>query len=544
MAHSSLIVALTLLVLAGNFAHAGKVQVPAVDLTAEERSYIERNPRIRMCVDPDWVPFERINSQGKHEGIAADLVQLIAQRVGLKVDLYSVKTWEESLVASKDKRCQIMSFLNQTPEREKWLVFTKPIFFDQNIIITREDHLYIGDLKGLTEETVALPRGTMVEERTRKAFPNLQVVTTETEAEAVALVSERKVDMTIRSLIVAAYTIKKEGLFNLKISGQIPAFANELRIGVLKDELVLRDLLDKGVETITQQEREAISNKHVSVTVEHAFDYKQLLMVLLGAVLVLLAVIFWFRKLREVDQARVQLAEQRGEQELNARREQSRLVAMLSHEMRTSVAMIDSSARSLSLLIECEGDASRLRIDRIHQGVARMIRLTEQFLAKDRLDNEAIILKVIPVDALELCRQVLDQFGNDQRIQLITSGDTTLQSDPDLLQVALHNLLANALRYSPPQTPVLLRVIGDPEKVRFMVADEGPGIEPDEQENIFSSYVRGSKIKETSGTGLGLYLVKRVVDLHGGMINLRSMPGQGAEFSIDLPRASSSPLAL
>lgn len=117
MAHSFLIVALTLLVLAGNFAHADTVQAPAVDLTAEERSYIERNPRIRMCVDPDWVPFERINSQGKHEGIAADLVQLVAQRVGLKIDLYSVKTWEESLAASKDKRCQIMSFLNQTPER-------------------------------------------------------------------------------------------------------------------------------------------------------------------------------------------------------------------------------------------------------------------------------------------------------------------------------------------------------------------------------------------------------------------------------------------
>lgn len=544
MTYSPLIAALILHFFAGGFADAGAVQAPAVQLTADEHSYIERNPRIRMCVDPDWAPFEHINRQGKHDGIAADLVQLVAQRVGLKIDLYAVKNWEESLAASKDKRCQIMSFLNQTPEREKWLVFTKPIFFDQNIIITREEHAYIGDPKGLTGETVALPRGTMVEERIRKEFPNLQVVTTETEAEAVALVSERKVDMTIRSLIVAAYTIKKEGLFNLKISGQIPAFANALRIGVLKDELVLRDILDKGVQTLTEQEREAISNRHVSVNVEHSFDYKQLLMVLIGAVLILLCVIFWFRKLREVDQARAQLAEQRGEQELYSRREQSRLVAMLSHEMRTSVAMIDSSARSLSLLIESEGDASKLRIDRILQGVGRMIRLTDQFLAKDRLDDDAITLKAITIDALELCRQVLDQFGGDERVQLITSGDTKLQADPDLLQVALHNLLANALRYSPPKTPVSLRVVGDPEKVKFIVTDEGPGIEPEEQKNIFSSYVRGLKMKETSGTGLGLYLVKRVVDLHGGMIDLHSVPGQGAEFSIDLPRASNRPLPM
>jgi signal transduction histidine kinase len=542
MAPPSLIVALTLLVFSGSVARAGTPQTPAIDLTAEERSYIERNPRINMCVDPDWVPFERINPQGKHEGIAADLVQLVAQRVGLKVDLYPVKNWSESLAASKDKRCQILSFLNQTPEREKWLIFTKPIFFDQNIIITREEHPYIGDPKGLTAETVALPRGTMVEERTRKEFPNLKVIATETEAEAVALVSERKVDMTIRSLIIAAYTIKKEGLFNLKISGQIPAFANVLRIGVLKDELLLRDILDKGVQTLTEQEREAISNRHVSVNIEHAYNYRQLFMVLFGAVLVLLAVIFWFRKLREVDQARALLAEQRGEQELHARREQSRLVAMLSHEMRTSVAMIDSSARSLSLLMGGEDDASKLRIERIHQGVGRMVRLTDQFLAKDRLDDEAIALKAISVDGFALSQQVLDQFGGDACIELITSGDTKLHADPDLLQVALHNLLANALRYCPPQTPVSLQVIGEPERVKFIVIDEGPGIDPEEQKSIFSSYVRGAKMKETPGTGLGLYLVKRVVDLHGGTIILRSVPGQGSEFCIDLPRVSNSPL--
>ena len=542
MASRSLIITLTLLVLGGNFVHAGTPQARAVDLTAQERAYIEHNPRIRMCVDPDWVPFERISSQGEHEGIAADLVQLVAQRVGLKVDLYPVKNWSDSLAASKDKRCQILSFLNQTPERDQWLVFTKPIFFDQNVIITREEHAYIGDPKGLTDESVALPRGTMVEERTRKEFPNLRVISTDTEEEAIALVSQRKADMTIRSLIVAAYTIKKEGLFNLKISGQIPGFANALRIGVLQNETVLRDILDKGVQTLTEQEREAIANRHVSVNIQHGFDYRQLLMVLLGAVLVVLAIIFWFRKLREVDHARAILAEQRGEQELRARREQSRLVAMLSHEMRTSVAMIDSSVRSLALIIGSEGDASKLRIERIHQGVERMVRLTDQFLAKDRLDDEAITLKAVPVDALELCRQIINQFGSGTRIHLGAFGDTQLRADPDLLQVALHNLLANALRYSPPQTSVSLRVIGELEHVRFSVADEGPGIDLEEQKIIFSSYVRGAKVKETPGTGLGLYLVRRVVELHGGTLSLCSAPDEGAEFCISLPRALSPQL--
>lgn len=278
-------------------AHAVEPLAPTIQFSAEEKTYIEKSSVIRMCVDPDWAPFERINEKGEHEGISADLIKLVAQRVGLKIELYPVKTWDESLATSKAKRCEIMSFLNKTPERDTWLNFTDPIFLDPNIIITREEHPYIGDIRGLRNETVALPRGTMVGEHIQRDFPNLKIILTGNESESVALVSDRKADMTIRSLIVAAYAIKKEGLFNLKISGQIPELTNMLRIGVLKDEPVLRDILDKGVKTITPQEREAISNKHVSINVQQGVDYSLVWKILAGAAIVLLIATYWNRKL-------------------------------------------------------------------------------------------------------------------------------------------------------------------------------------------------------------------------------------------------------
>ena len=254
-----------------------------------------------MCVDPDWVPFERINEQGQHEGIAADLVQLVAQRVGLKLELYPVKNWDESLAASKGGQCQIMSFLNETPERDKWLIFTDPLFFDSNVIITREEHPLIADAKGLQGESIALPRGTMVEERVHRDFPNLKVILTGSEPEAMVLVSERKADMTIRSLIVAANAIKKQGLFNLKIGGQIPEYTNKLCIGVLKDEKMLRNILDKGVKTITPEEREAISNRHVAIKVQQGIDYRLAWKILVGFCLALFLGILRHRKLRALN---------------------------------------------------------------------------------------------------------------------------------------------------------------------------------------------------------------------------------------------------
>jgi len=295
----------TCLLLSG---HLLAAPYPGIEFTLAESAYLEQAGTVRMCVDPDWVPFERINAQGQHEGIAADLVQLVAQRVGLKIALYPVKNWDESLAASKSGHCQIMSFLNQTPARAQWLIFTEPIFYDQNVIITREEHPYIGEPKDLAERTIVLPRGTMVEERIRRDFPKLKVITTEGEPEAMTLVSERKADMTVRSLIVAAYAIKQEGLFNLKISGQIPAYTNQLRIGVLKQETVLRDILDKGVRTITAQERDAIANKHVSIRIQQGVDYTLVWQIIGGGGLILLLVLIWNRKLNALNKELARLS--------------------------------------------------------------------------------------------------------------------------------------------------------------------------------------------------------------------------------------------
>jgi diguanylate cyclase (GGDEF)-like protein len=135
------------------------------------------------------------------------------------------------------------------------------------------------------------------------------VLTTETEPETMNMVSGRKADLTLRSLIVAAYTIRKEGLFNLKIAGQVPEYANKLRVGVVRSEPLLRDILDKGVRTITPQEREQIINRHVTINVQMGTDYA-LLFKLLGALLAVAGIgLFWTLRLRRLNAELKRLSE-------------------------------------------------------------------------------------------------------------------------------------------------------------------------------------------------------------------------------------------
>ena len=89
----------------------------AINLSPAERDYLQALGKVRMCVDPDWPPFERINEAGEHEGIGGDLLRLAASRLGFELELVRTAAWSESLEASKTGKCHILSFLNRTASR-------------------------------------------------------------------------------------------------------------------------------------------------------------------------------------------------------------------------------------------------------------------------------------------------------------------------------------------------------------------------------------------------------------------------------------------
>lgn len=223
-----------------------------INLTPEEKNYL-KNKNITMCVDPDWEPFEKINKYGFHEGISADIIKLISNKLNIKIELIPTKDWDESIDFSKQKKCDILSFLNETPKRKEWLVFTEPIFNDQNVLVGRIEKSYIDDISKVNL-SIALPKNTAMGERFAKDFPNLTIIPTTSEDEAFKLVEEQKADLTLRSMIITAYTIKKNGLFNLKIVGEPKGYENNLRIGVRLDEPILKDILNKAIQTISQKD--------------------------------------------------------------------------------------------------------------------------------------------------------------------------------------------------------------------------------------------------------------------------------------------------
>jgi|GEM_PF-1636686 len=225
--------------------------------------------------------------------------------------------------------------------------------------------------------------------------------------------------------------------------------------------------------------------------------------------------------------------------EQRLREEQREFVTLLSHEFRTPLAIIHASSRMLRDTEATLQPAGRRRIEKIQRAVERMSELIERFLDDEQTLSEEGAFTRERFALQALVAEALDAIDPARaRIQVdLGRAPALVECDRGLLRIALDNLLGNALKYSAPERPVRLMADAQGHTLTLSVADEGPGIPQDEQDGIFRKFTRGSGSGGTAGTGLGLYLVKRIAMRLGGELILDG-DGLGATFRLRLPHAA------
>ena len=241
---------------------------PNVAVTPDERAYLARLGPVRLCVDPDWEPYEHLTPDGAYVGIAADLVRLIAERAGVTLQVIATTDWPQTLDLAARGGCHAVACLNDTPERGAYLRFTEPYLIEPNVFVTRAEHRHVADPAELGRATVAVPAGSSVQERLQGDYPALRMHVVDDERSALEAVRAGRADATLRSLSMAAHVIRQAGWGDLRIAGEIPTYLNRLRIGVVLGEPLLRDLLDRAVATLTPADVQDAIARHVAV--DHA----------------------------------------------------------------------------------------------------------------------------------------------------------------------------------------------------------------------------------------------------------------------------------
>ncbi|MBI9110246.1 transporter substrate-binding domain-containing protein [Maridesulfovibrio ferrireducens] len=238
-----------------------------VVLTDEEKSYIQKNTSLSLTSTPNWPPFEMKQDDGSYAGIAADFIRVAAGKVGLDITPVFDTNWQAHMDKLKTGKLDAAPGLNETPKRLKDFVFTKPYIEYYSAIFTTADREDIFSPEDLAGKTVALEEGYAIARNLPTDRPDIKMLLVKSTQAALEAVATGKADAYIGNQVVASYLIKKFTLPNLKlVSLWRTDLPGQLRIAVDKDNPVLKNILQKGLDAITKKEREAILSTYLDAT--------------------------------------------------------------------------------------------------------------------------------------------------------------------------------------------------------------------------------------------------------------------------------------
>jgi signal transduction histidine kinase len=220
--------------------------------------------------------------------------------------------------------------------------------------------------------------------------------------------------------------------------------------------------------------------------------------------------------------------------------QQQNFVSMTSHEFRTPLTIIDSHAQRLIRMKDrLEPDALAERARGIRGAVTRMTSLIDSLLNTSRVFDGDVRLHREDIDFAGVVRQACQMHREvapaAQLIEVLDAPAIPVTGDPRLLFQAVSNLVSNAVKYSPPGSPIQVEAAVEGDALLVAVSDHGIGIPEKDRAHLFERYFRGSNVSDVAGTGVGLYLVEMVARLHGGGVTVDSAERGGSRFTMTLP---------
>lgn len=243
--------------------------------------------------------------------------------------------------------------------------------------------------------------------------------------------------------------------------------------------------------------------------------------------------------LQELERSQQELSEALNkEKELNEIK--SRFVSMASHEFRTPLSTVLSSAALIGRYTQADEQDKRDRhIKRIKDSVRHLNVLLEDFLSLGKLEEGRIRTQCASFNVREFQAEVVDEMNvilkEGQLIEAEFTGGDQFNTDSHLLKNILINLLSNAAKFSGDGAVIRLNIDNLGHSLQVVVADEGIGISEEDQQHLFSTFFRGKNVVNIAGTGLGLHIVKRYVELLDGTLHLTSKLNEGTCITITIP---------
>ena len=333
---------------------------------------------------------------------------------------------------------------------------------------------------------------------------------------------------------------RRIALFNQSIA----TYKSDQSDDLLQDAITVKsvDIRDKFQNLLTYLQASQKRNLRSSIASSRDSISENSLLVLLGTftsfgiICGVYFLVFWQEKRRQKSEEIHRLLLQ--EKEISDLKIQ--LFSMISHEFRTPLTVIFSASQLLENGLKDAEQSSRKNLYRIQSSVKLMNQFLTDILILTRAESGNLSCQLEPLDIEAFCLNLVEDFQfinkNNTPIKFVSQGLMIRPYlDEKLLYSILSNLLLNAIKYSPTGAGISLILWKDSDRIVFQVRDHGIGIAEEDRGKIYEPFYRGQNVENIIGTGLGLAVVKKCVELHRGEIALDSQVDKGTSFTVKLP---------
>ncbi len=258
----------------------------------DEVDYLDKKKNISICVDPNFLPYEKITKEGKYVGIISDIIKQLSQNTNIKFELNVTKSWNESFEMVKNKECDILPFAVQTNSREAFFNFTQPYLKFPIVVATKDSEFFINSLKDIENEKIGLIKDYALVEILKYKYPNINIVEVENTKEGLDKVNKKEIYAFVDSLPSITYARQKNNIQDIRIAGKI---SEDLlaRIAVRNDEQILLNILNKSINSLKDEEKDRITAKWITIVKEKQFNSELLIQIISSIVFIFVVIVIF-----------------------------------------------------------------------------------------------------------------------------------------------------------------------------------------------------------------------------------------------------------